>query len=147
MWPVFTLYIITQVLTDPSWCFYLSEFWNVSLNFHFLKMSLSNDSKSIHVFSPLCTILWCSFNVPICEKHFGHWLQENGFSPVWILRCLSKWLFCLKAFGQRLQGYGFSSVCIQIYSNVFSNEYSNSFFQKTPLGNDCKRMVFHLCEF
>ena len=50
------------------------------------------------------------FSCKVCKKHFLHILQENGFSPVWVLSCL----FCLfwheKDFIQNLQLILFSDL-------------------------------------
>ena len=34
-------------------------------------------------FSPEC-VLKCIFKLISCEKAVGHWLQGNGFSPVYV---------------------------------------------------------------
>ena len=52
-----------------------------------------------------------------CLKALPQVLQEYGFSPVWIFKCLFKLVFWLNLFPQVLQEYGFSPVWILKWSN------------------------------
>ena len=80
-------------------------------------------------------ILKCFFELPSCEKAFGHWSQEYGFSPECILICVLK--FCHLKMILSIDCKG------MVYPlNEFSNVSSNFHFIRKLLGIDFMGMVF-----
>ena len=61
------------------------------------------------VFSPE-GVFNCFFKYPQ-KKALLHWLQGNGFSIEYVLKCVIKCCPCEKDLGHWLQGNGFSLVC------------------------------------
>ena len=85
-------------------------------------------------------ILKCFFELPSCEKAFGHWSQEYGFSPEFILICVLK--FCHLKMILSIDCKG------MVYPlNEFSNVSSNFHFMRKLLGIDFMGMVFPQNEF
>lgn len=57
-----------------------------------------------------CVFLTCLSRFPLPINALPHWLQPNGFSPVWERRCDTKWPFDIKSLGQRSQRKGRSAL-------------------------------------
>lgn len=57
-----------------------------------------------------CVFLTCLSRLPLPMNALPHWLQPNGFSPVWERRCDTKWPFDMKSLGHRSQRNGRSAL-------------------------------------
>ena len=72
----------------------------------------------------------------------GH---TNGFSPVWILRCLFKWQLCLNFLSQSVQANGFSPVWILRWR--FNSLLCMNFLSQSWHANGFSPVLILLCVF
>ena len=117
---IFKLLSVENVLGHGLQKNNFSPLWvvsSVSSNCFVQKMNWNTGCKKIAApqYEPLC-VSSKYFNQKMLptENFLGHLLQENGFSPVWVLKCCVKLPCSEKAFKHWLQEYVFSSIWVFI---------------------------------
>ena len=90
-------------------------------------------SRRVHWygFSPVWVLI-CVTRLLVLENALSHWVHRYGFSPVWVIICQSRLLFHGNAALHRVHWYGFSPVwVITCLSRLLFIE--NVFFTQGPL--------------
>lgn len=70
-----------------------------------------------------CVFLTWRNKLPLPMNAFPHWLQLNGFSPVWDRRCDTKCPLEMKSFGQRSQRNGRSAFMPLLWLRLWNRRF------------------------
>ena len=93
---------------------------SISPSLTFVPFTCSHSLLSTLVELSAC-VFRCDLSVTLCVNDLLHTWHLNGFSPVWIRRCVRRFENCEKAFPQCEHSNGRSPLCVRRWSRKWED--------------------------